>query len=187
MEIGKYNFELKKFNYLESRSEETHCFGATLYVNGKKLAECGNSGQGGSTDVDIFPECRALGNEVEDFLKMQPKIKDEDYEFELNLEYIVDVLVENLLIAKELQKLKKMTESALVFRSPSGDYFKIGWKGSSIESILKRQEGPEAIKNVIAVQVSKGHKLLNENIPRELLPTPASVIKPKKPTHPKIR
>lgn len=187
MEIGKYNFELKKFNYLESRSEETHCFGATLYVNGKKLAECGNSGQGGSTDVDIFPECRALGNEVEDFLKMQPKIKDEDYEFELTLEYIVDELVEKLLEAKELRKLKKMTENALVFESASGDHIEVRWKGYTIESILKREEGPEAIKNVIAVQVSKGHKLLNENIPRELLPAPASVIKPKKPTHPKIR
>lgn len=34
MKVGNYSFELKAFKYLESRSEETYCFSAVLYVNG---------------------------------------------------------------------------------------------------------------------------------------------------------
>ena len=40
--------ELKNIKHSEFASEETHCYQATLYVDGKKMAEVRNDGQGGS-------------------------------------------------------------------------------------------------------------------------------------------
>jgi hypothetical protein len=40
--------ELKNIKHSEFASEETHCYQATLYVDGKKMAEVKNDGQGGS-------------------------------------------------------------------------------------------------------------------------------------------
>lgn len=172
MKVGNYEFTLKNFQYLESRSEETHCFGAMLYLNGKKFANCGNSGHGGSTDIHFLPECRELGEQVEAFLKTQPKIKfdDSDFEMDFNLEYIVDTLVEKLLEAKEHQKIMNKTKKSLVFRENNGNHVILGWKNATIEGILKNPKGSIAIKQTIAEQIAKGHILVNENIPPELLP-----------------
>ena len=176
MEVGNYTFELKKFQHLESRSEETYCFHAILYVNNKKFADCGNSGCGGPTDVDVFPECRLLGKEIEDFLKTQPPIKYEnpDIELDLNFEHIVDELVQKQVEAKELQKIKNRTKNNLVYKTTKGDYVVIGWKNHTIESLLKTPQGQEAIRKNIANEIAKRNVLINENIPSELLQPPLS-------------
>tara|TARA_R110002020_G_scaffold51588_6_gene145981 strand:- start:1423 stop:1962 length:540 start_codon:yes stop_codon:yes gene_type:complete len=43
--------ELKNIKYSEFASEETHCYRATLYVDGKRFAKVGNQGHGGCDDV----------------------------------------------------------------------------------------------------------------------------------------
>ncbi len=172
MKIGNYEFELKGFKCLEGRSEETYCFDATLYVNGKRLASCGNYGHGGNTDVHIFPECEAFGKEVTDFLKTQPKIKSEhieDFEMDCDLENIVDELVDKLMEARELQKIKNKTKKSLILQD-GDDYYMRGWKGHTIESMLKDPKGRELVKKAIAEEIAKGRVLINENIPAELLP-----------------
>ena len=39
--------ELKNIKYAAFASEETHCYEATLYVNGKRFAHVSNDGHGG--------------------------------------------------------------------------------------------------------------------------------------------
>jgi hypothetical protein len=172
MKIGNYTFSLKNFEYLASRSDETNCFGAILCVNGKLFAQCGNSGQGGPTDVHIFPEYRELGKEIEEFLRTQPKAKIERYDLELDvdLEFIVDELVQQLLLARQERKIKALTKTNLVFKTPYEHYQQHGWKKQTIESMLKHPQGPDAIRKVIAEELAKGNTLVNENIPAELLP-----------------
>lgn len=172
MKIGNYEFSLKKFEHIESRSDETNCFGAILCVNGKPFADCGNGGCGGPTDVHIRPECRELGQEIEAFLKTQPKVQPEghNFELELDLEYIVDDLVYKTLLEKERSKMMAKTKSNLVFKSPAGHYILGGWKKQTIESMLKHPQGPCLIKKKIAEELAKGYTLLNKNIPDELLP-----------------
>tara|TARA_Y100000004_G_C8662623_1_gene305861 strand:+ start:20 stop:538 length:519 start_codon:yes stop_codon:yes gene_type:complete len=46
MQINK--IELKNISYYEQGSEETPCYNAIVYVNGKKLIDVGNDGHGGS-------------------------------------------------------------------------------------------------------------------------------------------
>lgn len=172
MKVGNYEFEIKNFKYMEALSEETNCFSAMLYVNSKKLAACSNSGHGGSTDIHFFPQYTQIGRKIENFLETQPKIKCEgcDFEMDLNLEYIVDELVTELLKAKGLKKLMKQTGKYLVFRNPKGTYYQIGWKKYKVDELLKTRPGQDMLKNTIAIHVSKGNILINENIPADLLP-----------------
>jgi hypothetical protein len=55
MDIEK-NIQLKNIKHLESRSEETHCYSASLYFKGRKVAEVGNSGHGGPDDLHVIDE-----------------------------------------------------------------------------------------------------------------------------------
>lgn len=170
MKVGNYEFEIKNFKYLEARSEETNCFSAVLYVNGKKAADCGNSGHGGPTAIYFFPSCEQMEREIKDFLKTQPKIKYERYEFDLTLEYIVDGLVEECLDAKFLKKWMKKAGKYLLFRNPQGTYYQISWKKYTVDALLKTQPGRDTIQNTIAIHINKDNVLLNENIPSDLLP-----------------
>jgi len=43
--------ELKAIKYCTFASEETHCFEATMYVDGKRFAYVNNAGHGGSTCI----------------------------------------------------------------------------------------------------------------------------------------
>ena len=118
LKIGKYTFSFRKFQYLERMSEETYCFAADLMVDGRKLAACENNGHGGTTNVRVYPECRELGDAVEAFLAVQPKVRCEEYDMELdvNLEYVADTLVEKELEAREHARIMRMTATKLVFR-----------------------------------------------------------------------
>lgn len=45
--------ELRNIRINARLSEETNCFSATLYVDGKKVGECLNRGHGGETEVHV--------------------------------------------------------------------------------------------------------------------------------------
>lgn len=45
--ITKPKIELKAIEYLAGMSEETHCYSATLFVDGEKWGKVGNAGHGG--------------------------------------------------------------------------------------------------------------------------------------------
>ena len=45
-------FELRKIKYFDAGSEETPCFTAEIWENGKKVADVSNEGQGGGNRVD---------------------------------------------------------------------------------------------------------------------------------------
>lgn len=170
MKVGNYNFEIKNLKHLESCSEETNCFSAVLYVNGKKVADCGNSGHGGPTDVNFLPQYQEMKKEIEDFLTTQPKIKYENFEFDQTIEFIVDELVEKLLNAKVRQKLSKKTDKYLIFRNLQGTYYQIGWKKYRVDELFNIQSGRDMLQKTIANHVAKGNILINKNIPSELLP-----------------
>lgn len=173
MKVGNYEFVLKGFQHLESRSEETICFGATLYVNGKKFADCGNGGYGASTDIRVYPECKELEQEIEAFLKTQPKVRFEDLDFEIDLtmEYIVDTLVQKRLEEKDMKRIMNKTKKSLVFKKPDGDFKIISWENHTIATMIGVTNGAESLRKVIAREVATGNVLINENIPTQLLPT----------------
>lgn len=170
--FGEYVFSLKNFKYIDSLSEETNCFTASLYVNGQKFAFCKNSGRGGSTDIIILPTYRELGKTITEFLIGYPKVKclELDFDITLDFEYIVDILVEETLKAQDKARVMRMTVKNLVFKDKEGNYYKISWKGHVIAELVSHKNYRRTIRTVILRELNKGNTLVNENIPIELLP-----------------
>ena len=54
MKIDK--LEVKNISYYERGSEETPCYNATVYINGKKAVEVSNDGHGGSDRQHVWHE-----------------------------------------------------------------------------------------------------------------------------------
>jgi hypothetical protein len=85
--------------------------------------------------------------------------------------------LEKHLTIKEREKFQKKIQKAclinIVWGVENGSSFRsMGWKNITIEQILKTQNGVTAIKNAIARvkgELKEGEKILNKNIPIELL------------------
>lgn len=111
--------ELKKIKFSEAMSEETNAFTANLYINGKNVGYCKNTGQGGCTDYNANePEDRKAIAEAEAYCKALPKTKWKDMEFDQSLESVIDGLLENWLKAKEVKKFEKKMIKAILVGSP---------------------------------------------------------------------
>lgn len=173
--------ELKKIAFYERMSEETNAFTADIYINDVKTGYAKNDGQGGCTFYHAYQGKEQLLKEAEIFAKSLPKTKHEfsgkTYEFDSNLESIIDHMFEQYLTAKENAKFAKKREKAyltsIVFGKPNGtSYRSIGWKqkGITIEFLKATAHGITAIKNAIASakkECGEGDVILNTNLPKE--------------------
>jgi hypothetical protein len=79
--------ELKNLKVHDDMSEETLCFSATLYVDGKKVATVKNEGHGGSNFY--YWDDRELEGKVHDWAKPQPVKFASEY-----LDQIISDLIE---------------------------------------------------------------------------------------------
>ena len=114
--------ELKKISFSERMSEETNCFVADLYINGKKVGYCKNDGRGGCNEIHgKTKEDNMLIAEAEAYFKSLPKTKAEGYNFEYqpSLEYFIDDLLDNYLKQREAKKLQKRMQTAIIFGIPN--------------------------------------------------------------------
>jgi hypothetical protein len=119
--------ELKKISFYERMSEETNCFAADLYINGKKVGECKNDGQGGCTNYyGDSPEHNQLIREAEAYYKSLPMAKCEEYNFEYQptLESAIDEQFELYLKAKADKKMQKLFLTAVVVGKPNGNSYR---------------------------------------------------------------
>ena len=115
-------FELKSVKYLSANSRDSHCFSATLYVDGKRFCRASDDGWGGQINFDTLDHKSVKQNEI------YHRVADIDAELikefgektydrkdgstfsipEKTLEYIVCDLVNDFLTARELKsKLAK--------------------------------------------------------------------------------
>lgn len=112
------NVTLKNIKYAAFMSEETNCFEATIYVDGKKAGHASNEGHGGPTS--IHPS--ELETRLNAYGKTLPRVPftmtEEQWaiteasgasipdgtSFEQNGEYIIDKLIGDWLDAKTLKK-----------------------------------------------------------------------------------
>jgi len=103
------NITIKNVKHSEFASQETHCFEATVYVDGKRAFKVSNSGHGGSDEYHgldkkthwaathgiITTINEELGKEI---------IKGEFGEVQNNLEVVVEELVNEWLIDRKIKK-----------------------------------------------------------------------------------
>src|SRR5262249_10274000 len=100
---------LKRIQYAAFSSEETHCFSADIYIDGKKEGSARNEGHGGPT----FITPHALAEKLNAYGATLPRgtssIKDDPdptgfFTYDQTGESIVDDLLEEHLLTKEVQK-----------------------------------------------------------------------------------
>jgi len=100
------NIELKSIKYSSFASHETHCYEASIYVDGKKSGKVDNQGYGGADNIHW--DDSVFGQSVEGWAASQPKIKTEYGELPYDLELLFGQLVDEWLLTKELNRnLKK--------------------------------------------------------------------------------
>jgi hypothetical protein len=158
--------EVKKISFSERNSDETNCFAGDLYINGKKVGYCRNSGQGGCTEIHgDTKEDNVLIEKAEKYCKTLPKVKSEalKFEYEQSLENIIDEQVTEFLVAKEKKKKLKMYEKAICFGVPNGySYRTVYWKGRTLAQIDKINL--QRAYNDVKLKLSKGEVILNTNL-----------------------
>lgn len=158
--------ELKNVKIMPRMSEETTCFCATLYVDGKKAADCSNTGKGGMTDVRFYNT--KVHDEVIKYCNENPVVntfKGKTYTF-----HEVDARVDELLIEYEMKKiLNKRQKDALVLHSNKEkdpqyivhSYLKFK---KPIDEMIKDEAGRLCLKIQIEHQRKCGFTVMNTNI-----------------------
>lgn len=101
------NIELKNVKYAAFASEETSCFEATVYIDGKRAGTAHNDGHGGST----YMGPRELTERLDAYGKTLPKkplgMNGKDGEpmfYEQNAETIIDDLLADYLITRDVKR-----------------------------------------------------------------------------------
>jgi hypothetical protein len=110
--MKKPKIELKNLKHAEFASEETYCYSASLYVDGKKFATVSNDGRGGCDDVHPVK-----GKTWEDLRELEKAIKEtypsmvySGVTLEPDLETVCSELVTRFLQKKDFKKtLKRIT------------------------------------------------------------------------------
>lgn len=92
--------ELKNVKYSDFASHETHCFEASVYIDGKRAGIVSNDGQGGSNNYDS----RALVEALKAHAKTLPKLRYEEHEFEQDADTLIGNLLMDHLYAKDLKR-----------------------------------------------------------------------------------
>jgi hypothetical protein len=163
--------ELKNIKFSEALSEETNAFVADVYVNNVKVAYAKNDGHGGCTFYHAYEGKRELVKEAEEFCLGLPPIKAYSTELPMNLEFKIDLLLEDWLKVKDQKRLDKRLEKdclkGICVKLDNG-YNLIQWKGHTLESLLQHPQGVLSIRVKLNELRREGKEVLNKNLPQEL-------------------
>jgi hypothetical protein len=105
--------ELKNVKIAAFASEETTCFQAALWIDGKKAATVSNEGRGGCNTFRF--QDRALEQQFHEYCRTQPPLPDPHFEngLPMSSDLFVSLLLEDY---EEAKKLKQWCKTKTVFR-----------------------------------------------------------------------
>jgi hypothetical protein len=131
MKINK--IEMKNISYYKRGSEETPCYNATVYINGKKAVEVSNDGHGGCDRQHTYPQCAFNLREINDwcintFGKSTWEYNGKTYSTDLDLEHYCHDELYNWLDAKELKKELKKNYVCVEKDKVKDEEFLVTWK-----------------------------------------------------------
>ena len=145
--------ELKNIKYCKFASQETACYEAKLYVDGKPFALVGNEGHGGCdyqyslNDQNIDDKLRDINKYLSTSPKMKSKFHYGDGEMTTH-EFTVDL---ELWCGEELnkwinsKKLKRILKKGSMILDSKGDLFY--WKHFMLSDTLKKHHPNSIILN----------------------------------------
>ena len=121
MKINK--IEMKNISYYKRGSEETPCYNATVYINGKKAVEVSNDGCGGCDRQHTYPESEFNLREIDKwcvakFGQSSWEYNGQTYSTDLDLEhYCHDELYKHL----DTKLLKRNMKNNIMFFRDEND------------------------------------------------------------------
>ena len=95
------NIQLKNVKYSAFASRETHCFQASIYIDGKKVGTVENEGYGGP---DSFHPS-TVADQINEYAKNLPPIQFEGMTMAQNAETVIGELMNKYLQGKQLNSL----------------------------------------------------------------------------------
>ena len=168
--------EIKNVKINKMFSEETICFKADIYINGKKIAYAENDGHGGSTFYNAYDvKGREVLKDAEEYAKTLPSIKynydDKIHEFPMTLEHFIDTAIDDVFNgkqkAKQEKKINKITEKAIVFGIPNGSTYRYIQFKNTIKELQESHTGRIVLENTInkiKKELKDGEVIFNTNL-----------------------
>jgi hypothetical protein len=163
--------QLKNIKFSEWNSEETNCFQAVVYLNGKRVGVAYNEGHGGPTDV--YP----IDSDFESYKKLRAYCQahaDANKEEYFETYTIIDLLFEDWLrehyAKKDKARQSRDFVKAICYQKPNeadGYYkleFKKGGKATTITEIQGSLSGRAFLIEKCKGLEAQGCKVLNTNL-----------------------
>lgn len=131
--------EVKNISHYARGSEETPCYNATVYINGKRAIEVSNEGHGGMDRQDTYPniEERCLVQQANEWCikkygkkthKYMSNGEEKSFDIEMDLEHFCHEELYKWLDTKELKRQLK-TKYLCVDKDDTEDKeFLVAWK-----------------------------------------------------------
>ena len=149
--------EIKNIKHVESMSEETFCFSANLYVDGKKIGAVSNRGHGGCHEYDFNNDTvRELNQWCKENLPTWSM--DDDQEYETDLEMHISNLVADFLDTKHIKKLLKNSVVVMDDTCKEGECFlykfsqyKHWQRDELIRRVVERNSNDERLVNPVVL------------------------------------
>ena len=165
--------ELKNLSLNTSMSEETHCFRATVYLNGKRMFCADNRGRGGSNDYyplshggldhhllekgrEEFDEAMSLAREEAKQYTLKKIELGEDLQWAIDafgdgksdelIDWLIADLINEQLTLKEMRKVMK--KKVIVYDPKSNDILELG-KDKPTDEVLGKYKNHFATRSEI--------------------------------------
>lgn len=174
------NIELKNIHYSPTLSDDSNAFTANLYINGKKVCMVRDNGNGGGLDYGIVdPTLRPPLNEAEQWCKQLPPVisplspdDDKPSYLEMDLELYIDDLLMKYFQRLEERKFERKMADTFLYGTSAEHYGTIKFR-YSFQHMMGLPDGREKItamlRKHILPKIAKGYRLLNTNIPEEII------------------
>jgi hypothetical protein len=140
--------ELKKFKWMPSLSEETNCYSANVYVNGKLAFTASNRGHGGCDDYypiaskdGTYDASRKLLAEATAYAKSLPPIDTDWGQINSDLETLIGNLVNRAINAGDLRKRMRKNILYVTPESKDGNFFILPKSNVPIQLMSLRAKG----------------------------------------------
>lgn len=175
--LGPLNIELRKIHYAAFASEETNCFDAEIWINGKKEGRAHNDGHGGMTSIDPHSLSQKLDIYGATLPREVTSIADDSdptgfFTMQPDAENIVDDLLEKHLRAKdaekEAKKLQRDLQCRIVYtvKGKKGIYQTKKLDPARIKAVLEKRLIPDADVILNLLPFAEAKKVFDANITR---------------------
>ena len=155
---------IKNLKVLEELSQETLCFSASVYVNGKKVGTAENTGHGGMTDLNLYR--KKADGDWERNRELYEELKEYVPQFTWDFAgepapHTVDSYIDEL-VWKEYERkdLLNQSRNQELFKIPAEEYQEGAY------SFLRNTKFSDKVKAALEKRHGKGLYIVNEHVAR---------------------